>query len=212
MKPGPYILAEYKWQGLPEWLIDSTGKNAHALDENGNIISPFMMSYMSDEYLNHSLKWYDKIIPVIAERQISNNGPIVMMQVCNEIGVLQRLSGKVDFHPSVIRMYKEFLIEKYKSIETLNQIYKAMNEEVIAKTKNNKVCGIRMKTGNGMITILGFAFRYTSEEHLRLIEKIVKLDKIKKQAKVSDPDIGVVISKNNFDFLGSASIRKKKAD
>ena len=26
------------------------------------------------------------------------------------------------------------------------------------------------------------------------------------------PDIGVVISKNNFDFLGSASIRKKKAD
>ena len=109
-------------------------------------------------------------------------------------------------------MYKEFLIEKYKSIETLNQIYKAMNEEVIAKTKNNKVCGIRMKTGNGMITILGFAFRYTSEEHLLLIEKIVKLDKIKKQAKVSDPDIGVVISKNNFDFLGSASIRKKKAD
>ncbi|MEJ2615437.1 MAG: beta-galactosidase, partial [Ignavibacteriaceae bacterium] len=123
VKPGPYILAEYEWQGLPGWLIDSTGKNAHALDENGNIISPFMMSYMSDEYLDHSLKWYDKIMPVIAEHQISNNGPVVMMQVCNEVGVLQWLSGKVDYHPSVKKMYKEFLIEKYKSIETLNQIY-----------------------------------------------------------------------------------------
>ena len=49
VKPGPYILAEYENQGLPEWLINKISKSAHALDENENVISPDLMSYMSDE-------------------------------------------------------------------------------------------------------------------------------------------------------------------
>ena len=113
VKPGPYILAEYENQGLPEWLINKISKSAHALDENGNVISPDLMSYMSDEYLNYSFLWYDKIMPIIAEHQESNGGPIIMMQVCNEVGVFQWLSGRIDYNPSVIKLYKEFLIDKY---------------------------------------------------------------------------------------------------
>ena len=74
VKPGPYILAEYENQGLPEWLINKISKSAHALDENGNVISPDLMSYMSDEYLDYSFLWYDKIMPIIAEHQESNGG------------------------------------------------------------------------------------------------------------------------------------------
>ncbi len=83
VKPGPYILAEYEGQGLPQWLLNKVSKNAHALDENGNVISPDLMSYMSDEYLKYSFLWYDKIMPIISEYQESNGGPITMMQVCN---------------------------------------------------------------------------------------------------------------------------------
>ena len=49
--------------------------------------------------------------------------------------------------------------------------------------------------GKGNITALGFAFGYTSDEHLHLFEKIVSLDKIKRQVKVSDPDIQFVLRK-----------------
>ena len=70
-------------------------KNAFALDENGNIISPDLMSYMSDEYLKYTFLWYDKIMPIIAEYQESNGGPITMMQVCNEVGVFQWLSERL---------------------------------------------------------------------------------------------------------------------
>ena len=31
--------------------------------------------------------------------------------------------GKIDYNPSVIKLYKEFLIDKYKSIENLNNTY-----------------------------------------------------------------------------------------
>lgn len=123
VKPGPYILAEYERQGLPQWLLKKISKEAYALDENGNIISDDLMSYLSDEYLHYTFLWYDKVMPIISANQESTGGPIVMMQVCNEVGVFQWLSGKIDYNPSVMKMYKDFLADKYKSIELLNKTY-----------------------------------------------------------------------------------------
>jgi beta-galactosidase len=123
VKPGPYILAEYEAQGLPGWLLKRCDKNSFALDEHGNIIEPYMMSYLSNEYLKYTFLWYDRILPVIYEYQETKGGPVTMMQVCNEVGVFQWLSGKIDYNPSVIKLYKEFLQEKYKSIENLNAVY-----------------------------------------------------------------------------------------
>lgn len=123
VKPGPYILAEYDSHGLPAWLLDKCSKDSFALDENGNVISRDLMSYMSDKYLHYTFLWYEKVMPIISDNQQSNNGPIIMMQVCNEVGVFQWLTGKIDYNPSVIRLYKNFLIDKYKSIESLNKTY-----------------------------------------------------------------------------------------
>lgn len=124
VKPGPYILAEYENQGLPQWLLNKVSKNTHALDENGNIIAPDLMSYMSEEYLHYGFLWYDKVMPIISELQENNGGPIIMMQVCNEVGVFQWLLGKIDYNPVVIKLYKKFLEDKYKFIAALNKIYK----------------------------------------------------------------------------------------
>jgi len=137
VKPGPYILAEYEAHGLPGWLVKSIGKNAKAQDEHGNVIAPDLMSYMSDEFLHYAFLWYDKVMPIIAEQQENNGGPITMMQVCNEVGVFQWLSGRVDYNESVIKLYKDFLQEMYKSIDELNKnygtSYKSFNK-VIAPT------------------------------------------------------------------------------
>jgi hypothetical protein len=42
------------------------------------------------------------------------------------------------------------------------------------ETETNEVCGIRKKVGKGNITVLGFAFGYTSDEHLHLLEEQMK--------------------------------------
>lgn len=123
VKPGPYILAEYEAHGLPTWLLNRCGKNAHALDEQGAVIAPDLMSYMSDEYLRYSFLWYDNIMPLIAKYQESNGGPITMMQVCNEVGVFQWLSGKIDYNDSVLKLFRQFLKEKYGKIENLNRTF-----------------------------------------------------------------------------------------
>lgn len=125
VKPGPYILAEYKNQGLPQWLLNKLSKNAFALDESGNIISSDLVSYLSDEFISYVFKWFDRILPIISSYQITNNGPISMIQICNEIGVFQWLSGKIDYNPKVIKLFKQYLTEKYKNIENLNSTYSA---------------------------------------------------------------------------------------
>ena len=123
IKPGPYILAEYESHGLPGWFLKRCGSDAFAKDENGAIIAPDVMSYLSDEFLTYTFRWYDQIMPIIARNQYSNGGPVTMMQVCNEVGVFQWLRGKTDYNPSVVRLYRQFLKEKYVDVRELNRVY-----------------------------------------------------------------------------------------
>jgi beta-galactosidase len=123
VKPGPYILAEYELHGLPGWLLERCGRGARALDENGNIIASDVMSYMSEEFLRYAFHWYDRIMPVVARHQRSSGGPIAMMQVCNEVGVFQWLSGRIDYNPSVVGLYREFIARIYGEIANLNRKY-----------------------------------------------------------------------------------------
>jgi beta-galactosidase len=123
VKPGPYILAEYELHGLPGWLVERAGKDARALDEKGSIIAPDLMSYMSEEFLRYAFHWYDHVMPLIARYQQSKGGPVTMMQLCNEVGVFQWLSGRIDYSDTVVRLYKRFLQETYGDIQHLNRVY-----------------------------------------------------------------------------------------
>jgi beta-galactosidase len=95
-----------------------------------------------------------------------------------------------------------FGIEDVFTIFREKQIFQADDGEIVSKTKTGEACGIRKIVGNGMITILGYAFGYTCDEHLQLYEKIVLSEKIRRQVKVSDPDIQFVFRKGKkYSYL-----------
>jgi beta-galactosidase len=92
------------------------------------------------------------------------------------------------------------------------QIFKSTKADIVAKNDSGETCGIRKKIGKGFIIILGFAFGYTTDEHLSLYEKILSFDKIKRQARVSDSDIQYVIRKGkkySYIFLMNYHNQKK---
>jgi len=62
-------------------------------------------------------------MPVIAAHQESAGGPVIMVQVCNEVGVFQWLSGRIDYNPAVVGLYRRFLAEKYGDIGRVNALY-----------------------------------------------------------------------------------------
>ncbi|NUS01300.1 MAG: beta-galactosidase, partial [Nonomuraea sp.] len=67
VRPGPYICAEWDNGGLPSWL---TGR----------------IRTSDPEYLGHVDRYFDRLLPQVAERQVTRGGNVIMVQVENEYG------------------------------------------------------------------------------------------------------------------------------
>ncbi len=116
VKPGPYILAEFADRGIPGWLFRSHPEiQARGVD---------MATYLHPVFLEYTGKWYDAVMPLLAERQASRGEKIILMQVCNEVGLFNWLEGAGDISPVSLRYFRGFLKQQYKQIGKLNQLYR----------------------------------------------------------------------------------------
>lgn len=71
LRPSPYICAEWELGGLPAWLLQEDGMRLRACHES---------------FLRHVREYYDRLFPLITPLQITEGGPVIMMQVENEYG------------------------------------------------------------------------------------------------------------------------------
>jgi hypothetical protein len=69
VRPGPYVDAEFERGGFPYWVIARR----------------FPVRSMHTESLRTSKYWYDHVLPIIRRHQITQGGPILMMQIENEL-------------------------------------------------------------------------------------------------------------------------------
>lgn len=69
VRPGPYICAEWENGGLPAWLTAAEGIALRTDDPR---------------YLEATLRWFDRLMPILAARQITRGGPIILCQIENE--------------------------------------------------------------------------------------------------------------------------------
>jgi beta-galactosidase len=71
VRPGPYICAEWDGGGLPGWLLadPEVGVRRH-----------------EPRYLAAIEQYYDQLLPLVVERQVTRGGPVVAVQVENEYG------------------------------------------------------------------------------------------------------------------------------
>ncbi|MFG2743933.1 beta-galactosidase [Streptomyces chartreusis] len=69
-RPGPYICSEWDGGALPAWL---------GLDPE------LRVRQNEPRYLERVTAWFDQVLPLLAERQYPANGPVVMVQLENEL-------------------------------------------------------------------------------------------------------------------------------
>lgn len=69
VRPGPYVDAEFERGGFPYWVIARR----------------FPVRSMHPESLKSSKHWYDHVLPVIRRYQVTQGGPIILMQIENEL-------------------------------------------------------------------------------------------------------------------------------
>jgi len=69
---GPFIHAEWRNGGLPQWLLDKLGPNRVRTND--------------PEYLEYTKRWYDQILAIVEPRLITRGGSILLVQLENELG------------------------------------------------------------------------------------------------------------------------------
>ncbi|MCE4553930.1 beta-galactosidase [Roseateles cellulosilyticus] len=74
LRPGPYACAEWEMGGLPWWLLKHPGDT-------------FLRS-RDDAFVQPARRWMKEVGRVLAPLQVSQGGPILMVQVENEYGFL----------------------------------------------------------------------------------------------------------------------------
>jgi beta-galactosidase len=122
LKPGPFILAELAQHGIPRWFYRDYADGV-ARDREGKPYHFDLTSLNSPVYREKAHMWYESVMPLIAENQVQNGGPVIMMQVCNEVGLFQWLNGVGDHGPDCMNAFYGYLKDSYGDIDKLNRLY-----------------------------------------------------------------------------------------
>ncbi len=135
LRPGPHINAELTYFGLPERVVWDPACQARTPRQNPVMLPmvPFAFpvpSYASDAFVDEVTRYFRALAPHLAPLRYPD-GPIALVQIDNE-GALYFRDGAYDqdYHPDAVRLYREFLREKYGTIEALGAAYGPRDAEV----------------------------------------------------------------------------------
>jgi len=102
VRPGPYINAETINEGIPPWVFSKYPQVA--VVNRGEKIPDFV-SYLHPDFLACVSRWYRAVFEVLAPRQITRGGKIIMMQLDNEMGMIQWVRNMLDVNSDTLEPY-----------------------------------------------------------------------------------------------------------
>jgi len=127
IRPGPWIGADLKNGGIPNWILEEHPK-IMSLNDIGEVpkwsskeIPP--ISCLSPTYLRLVENYFDNICEIL-RRHMYPHGGIIMLQLVNAMSITS--SSHIfdsDYNPVALEFYKRYLKGKYKDIEIINALY-----------------------------------------------------------------------------------------
>ncbi len=125
---GPVSNAELTGEGIPDWLLKNYKDIFIQRSGVNNLPHAILLSYLHPTFQSFVGKWYQELLPIISANQIQKDGPVIFVQLCNEIGMIHWLHKASNPAPFVTKLYQDFLREKYPSVDALNRAYGASFE------------------------------------------------------------------------------------
>ena len=115
-RPGPFIMAEMKNEGIPHWVSEKHPEVV-PVGWDGNAATTPTLDYLATNFLKETKKWYEAVMAVIAPRLHTNGGNIIGVQLDNEIGMLSWVSNCPDLTEQLLEDFSRWLNEKYEETE-----------------------------------------------------------------------------------------------
>jgi len=112
VRPGPFIMAEMKNEGIPYWVYEQYPETIPTgWDEKPGTTKT--LDYLAPNFLAATKKWYEAVMEIVVPRLQPNGGNIIALQLDNEVGMLSWVSNTPDLTVNVIDDFKNWLNEKY---------------------------------------------------------------------------------------------------
>src|SRR5688572_8351006 len=86
-RPGPFVMAELKNEGLPYRLYDQHPEIIPR-SWDGKPAPSRTVDYLAPVFLDECRRWYEAVGRVLTPRMLPNGGNVIVVQLDNEIGML----------------------------------------------------------------------------------------------------------------------------
>lgn len=105
-RPGPYIMAETINEGIPPWVFHTYPQVAFiSQDQKTQNIA----SYLHPDFLACVRRWCRAVFTVLAPRQVTHGGRIIMVQLDNEMGMIAWVRNILDTNPDTLSRFAAYL-------------------------------------------------------------------------------------------------------
>ncbi|MEH6943575.1 beta-galactosidase [Bacillus sp. JJ722] len=134
-RPGPFIMAEMKNDGIPFWVHE---KHPEIIPTtwDGNKVTTVSVDNLNPNFLEESKHWYREVFAILIPFLHCNGGNIIGIQLDNEVGMLSWVSNCPEFTDVVLEdfntwlhsQYGEELVERYPNVDftELNKFRKSV--------------------------------------------------------------------------------------
>ena len=136
LRPGPYVYSELLYCGLPTWLVKNYPE-IKAKNIDGQSFYDASISYLHPLFLEKVKKYYEAFSRVIVPYLSENGGPVIMVQVDNELIGSHEWFGSYDYNPTTMGFgrkdgrYPLYLQKVYGEISALNEAYGTSYESFV---------------------------------------------------------------------------------
>ena len=113
-RPGPFIMAEMKNEGLPYWIY-TKHPEIIPVSWDGKPVPSRTVDYLAPGFLQEVRHWYGAVMGVIAPRLHSRGGNIIAVQLDNEIGMLAWVTNSPDLTDEILADFTAWLEQHYDS-------------------------------------------------------------------------------------------------
>ncbi|MDQ6657418.1 MAG: beta-galactosidase [Actinomycetota bacterium] len=111
-RPGPFVMAELKNEGLPHRLYEDHPEIV-PITWDGRQTPTRTVDYLAPAFLSASREWYAAVMPVLAERLRPRGGPVIGVQLDNEVGMLPWVTNSPDLTDLVLDQLADWVLAKY---------------------------------------------------------------------------------------------------
>ncbi len=133
VRPGPFIMAEMKNEGLPYWLYEKHPEIV-PVTWDGKRVETRTVDYLAPAFLAASRNWYRAVMGVIAPRLYPNGGNIIAVQLDNEIGMISWVTNHPDLTDQVLGDFAAWLKQRYAAEELAARYPFPLDDEEARRT------------------------------------------------------------------------------